>query len=138
TISFIGALILLGETMRHRATGRLDPIAVIRTYAGLLRTRLFMAYSLTMGFATGTFQAFIAGSPIVLISLLKLPPDEFALYTLVWPLAYTVGNYLSSRFTIRLGIDRLLVIGNLVSLIAAAVMVGLAVAGVFTIAAIIG
>ena len=136
TVAFVLALILLGETRRH-APASLNILSILRNYLGLVRVRAFMGFSLTMGLATGTFQAFISGAPIVLITLLAVPPDEFALYTLVWPIAFSVGNYISSRFTLRLGMEKLIVIGNLVSVAASAVMVALALAGVFTVAAII-
>src|SRR5690606_28155582 len=136
TVGFVLTLILLGETRRHAAVP-LNILTILRNYAALTRLRAFLGFSLTMGLATGSFQAFISGAPIVLITLLGLPPDEFALYTLVWPLAFTVGNFISVRLTLRLGIERLIVIGNLVSVAAATAMVALAIAGVFTVAAII-
>jgi DHA1 family bicyclomycin/chloramphenicol resistance-like MFS transporter len=136
TVGFVLAVILLGETRRH-APASLNLFTILRNYAALVRVRAFMGFSLTMGLATATFQAFIAGAPIVLISLLGVPPDEFALYTLVWPIAFSIGNFVSSRLTLRLGMERLIVIGNLVSVAAATVMVGFAIAGVFTVAAII-
>ena len=136
TVSFVLALILLGETRQH-APASLRIVSIMRNYAALVRVRAFMGFSLTMGLATGTFQAFISGAPIVLITLLAVPPDDFALYTFVWPIAFSVGNYISSRFTLRLGMERLIVIGNLVSVAAAAVMVSLALVGIFTVAAII-
>ena len=136
TVAFGLALILLGETRRH-APASLNILSILRNYLGLVRVRAFMGFSLTMGLATGTFQAFISGAPIVLITLLAVPPDEFALYTLVWPIAFSVGNFVSSRFTLRLGMERLILIGNLVSVAASTVMVALALAGVFSVAAII-
>jgi len=136
TVGFVLAVILLGETRRH-APASLNLFTILRNYVGLVRVRAFMGFSLTMGLATATFQAFIAGAPLVLISLLGVPPDEFALYTLVWPIAFSIGNFVSSRLTLRLGMERLIVIGNLASVAAATVMVGLAIAGVFTVAAII-
>src|SRR5690606_12046837 len=123
-------------TRRH-APASLNILSILRNYASLLGARVFLGFSLSMGLATGMFQAFISGAPIVLIALLGVPPDEFALYTLVWPLAYTVGNFISSRLTVRLGMERLIVVGSVVSVAAATVMVSLAIAGVFTVAAII-
>jgi DHA1 family bicyclomycin/chloramphenicol resistance-like MFS transporter len=135
-VGFVLALFLLGETRRH-VGAPLNLFTILRNYAALVRVRAFMGFSLTMGLATATFQAFIAGAPIVLITLLGVAPDDFAFYTLVWPLAFTVGNFISSRLTLRLGMERLILIGNLVSVAAATVMVSLALAGVFTVAAII-
>ena len=137
TVGFVLTLLLLGETRRH-APASLNVLSILRNYGSLLRARAFLGFSLAMGLATGMFQAFISGAPIVLITLLAVPPDEFALYTLVWPLAFTVGNFISSRLTMRLGMERLVLVGNLVAVAAATVMVSLAIAGVFTIAAIIG
>ncbi|MGE5146720.1 MAG: multidrug effflux MFS transporter [Candidatus Eiseniibacteriota bacterium] len=136
TLAFGLTLALLGETRQH-APASLNVLSIVRNYVGLVRVRAFMGFSLTMGLATGTFQAFISGAPIVLITLLAVPPDEFALYTLVWPIAFSIGNFISSRFTLRLGLERLIIIGNLVSVAASAVMVSLALLDVFTVAAII-
>lgn len=78
-----GALVLLFVHLRLEES--LDPARatplhlgqVFRNYAGLLRDREFVGYSLCAGFAQSGMFAYIAGSPFVLIELHGIDPSHY-------------------------------------------------------------
>ena len=65
-VVLIFAFRILSETLPPETRDPLRPAALLRGYLSLLRQRKFMGYSLTISFQSGTFQVFIAASPIVL------------------------------------------------------------------------
>jgi len=87
-------------------------------YARLLRMPSYLAYALTLGFASGVFFAFIAGAPYVMVVILDRKPLDYGLWFMVVSVGYMLGNFLSGRFSQRVGSDRMVTIGNLVTLAA--------------------
>ncbi|MHC0053862.1 multidrug effflux MFS transporter [Actibacterium sp. D379-3] len=111
----------LGETAPRRKTSL---IAQLRETPELIRSRRFWGYALTSAFAAGTFFAFVGGAPFVGTEVFGLSPSALGLYFGMSALGYLVGNFLSGRFSVRIGINRmilggaiLLVAGLLVSLL---------------------
>jgi DHA1 family bicyclomycin/chloramphenicol resistance-like MFS transporter len=62
---------------RRRAAGL---GATLRTYAGLLQHRLFLAYTLSGGLVFAGMFAYIAGSPFVFMELFHVRPERYALF----------------------------------------------------------
>lgn len=78
----MGVALLLG--IHYLLTESRDPAHVVplsvrqvaRSYAGLLRDRTFMGYSLIGAFAVGGLFSFVVGAPTVMMQLYQLSPQE--------------------------------------------------------------
>ncbi|MEL0012715.1 MAG: hypothetical protein VW881_04720, partial [Alphaproteobacteria bacterium] len=79
---------------------------------GMMR---FMGYCLSSASMGGAFQAFIAGSPIALIVVMGLSPEEYGWFILEVPFGYVVGNFISSRLSQRIPRERMILTGGLVA-----------------------
>jgi MFS transporter, DHA1 family, multidrug resistance protein len=128
---------LLGETNLHRDEGALRPGRLIVNYATLLGNRVFVGHALVASFTfTGLF-AFISASSFVLIDTLKLPPTVYGVCFASVAGGMMAGSFAAGRLSRRLGIDRMLRIGNACCLAAGTVGLGLAVAGVLNVASVL-
>ena len=102
----------LGETNQTQSTSFTGQF---RAYPELLRSRRFWGYSLTAGFASGAFFAFLGGAPYVATQILGISPTQLGLYMGVIALGYLLGNFLSGRFSTRLGVNRMMLMGGMVT-----------------------
>lgn len=103
---------------------------MLSSYRALLRVPAFRCYAFQISFSTAGFFAFLGGAPYVVIDLMGRSPAEYGLYFALGAAGYMVGNFLAGRHSARLGIDRMIGIGVIVSLAATATMLVLALAGV--------
>jgi DHA1 family bicyclomycin/chloramphenicol resistance-like MFS transporter len=107
----------LPETNLNRAPSiRLG--SLVAGYARLLRMPSYIAYALTLGFASGVFFAFIAGAPYVMVVILDQKPLDYGVWFMIVSIGYMLGNFFSGRYSQRVGTDRMVTIGNLVTLAA--------------------
>lgn len=102
----------LGETNRRRSAGLAAQFA---SYPALLRSREFWGYSLTAAFTSGAFFAFIGGGPLVATEMLGLAPSGYGIYFGIISAGYILGNFLSGRFSGRIGVRRMALAGSLVA-----------------------
>lgn len=116
----------LGETGAGQQTTFLDQA---RQYPALFRSRRFWGYCLAASFASGVFFAYLGGAPFAGTEIYRLDPALLGLYFGAPALGYMGGNFLSGRYTIRLGIDRMMILGAVVTLLAMAVLAVLTAAG---------
>jgi DHA1 family bicyclomycin/chloramphenicol resistance-like MFS transporter len=100
----------LGETTVNRPTSFK---AQVREYPALLTSPRFWGYVLTTAFASGTFFAYLGGAPFVGSEIYGLSPSELGLYFGVTGAGYGLGNFLSGRFSVRVGTIRMIVMGNI-------------------------
>jgi len=95
-------------------------VALVPTIAGmmgLLGQRAFLGYALQAAASSSVFFAFLGGAPYVMVNLLERPPAEFGLYFLFVSAMYMAGNFLAGRFSARVGVDRMILVGCTVTLI---------------------
>ncbi len=102
----------LGETNKRRSSGLAAQFA---TYPALLRSPLFWGCSLTAAFTSGAFFAFIGGGPLVATDMLGLAPSGYGVYFGIISAGYLVGNFLSGRFSGRVGINRMMLAGGAIA-----------------------
>lgn len=102
----------LGETAASRSSSM---AAQFRTFPLLFRSRHFWGYTSTAVFASGAFFAFIGGGPYVATEILSLSPSGYGIYFGMISGGYIVGNFLSGRFSRQIGIDRMMLAGNLIA-----------------------
>jgi len=102
----------LAETNRNRTSSFRQQF---RTYPELLSSPRFWGYTLTATFASGAFFAFLGGGPYVSTEMLKLTPSQYGFYFGIISIGYMVGNFVSGRFSRRIGMNRMMLAGNVVA-----------------------
>lgn len=99
----------LGETVRG---GGLGFAAQARAYPVLARSQRFWGYSLSAACAAGLFYAYLGGAPVVGEKAFGLSPAEVGYYFALPSVGYMIGNWVSGRFSMRLGTDRMVLLGT--------------------------
>lgn len=132
-IILLVSMFLLAETNKT-----LDPEAfqirrMASNYAMLLRNRRFMGYALSLSFAFAGVFAFVTGSPFVMIDMLAITPDLFAIWFGFVAGGYLVGSFVSTRLAPRLGVDRTIALGVTIYLSCALILIWLATLGHFDV-----
>lgn len=113
-IGGLGILILviayfdLGETVPENTQGFRQQFS---EYPELLLSRRFWGYCLASAFGAGAFFAYLGGGPFVGSIVYNLSPEMLGLYFGAPAIGYFFGNFLSGRFTIRFGIDAMILWG---------------------------
>jgi DHA1 family bicyclomycin/chloramphenicol resistance-like MFS transporter len=102
----------LGET---NATMSSSFASQFRAYPELLKSRRFWGYTLTAAFTSGGFFAFVGGGPYVATEMLKLSPSQYGMYFGIVSVGYLIGNFGAGRFSVRVGITRMMLIGNMIA-----------------------
>lgn len=128
----LGAWAVLYETHATGTRGRLDVVAVLRSYVDPFRNPRFAAFVLQTGFSTGAFLALTAGSSVIMKEQLGRSATEYGLYFLAFPLGFLSGNLISSRIAGRVGVERMVLAGSFVMFLAVAFQSGLLLAGLIT------
>jgi MFS transporter, DHA1 family, multidrug resistance protein len=123
---FVLLLVDLGETARSSGGSFADQV---RQYLTLFRSRRFWGYAAVSAFASGTFFAYLGGAPFVGSRVFHLSPSVLGFYFGAPALGYAVGNFLSGRYSVRLGVDRMILIGTLATTFGLAVLAALMLAG---------
>lgn len=118
----------LNETNRSRSD---NLAAQFRSYPQLLGSGSFWGYALTAGFTTGGFYAFIGGGPYIATEMLGLKPSQYGFYFGIISVGYMLGNYLSGRFARVLGINRMMLAGNVVAISGMVLAIALFAAGIY-------
>jgi MFS transporter, DHA1 family, multidrug resistance protein len=101
----------LGETAVNRPTSFL---AQVREYPELLTSPRFWGYVLSTAFASGIFFAYLGGAPFVGSEIYGLTPTQLGVMFGITGAGYGFGNFLSGRYSMRMGVIRMIVIGNVV------------------------
>lgn len=116
----------LGETA---APGRRGFGAQLRQYPELLTAPRFWGYSLSAAFNSGSFFAYLGGAPFVGSEVFHLSPAVLGLCFAAPSVGYALGNYLSGRYSTRIGINRMVLIGTTATTIGLGLLTGLELAG---------
>jgi DHA1 family bicyclomycin/chloramphenicol resistance-like MFS transporter len=103
----------LGETVKGSGTSFGDQL---RTYPELFRSPRFWGYVLCAAFGSGAFFALLGGASFVGTEIYNLSPIWSGIALGAPAVGYAVGNYLSGRFSVSLGINRMAIIGTLVTI----------------------
>lgn len=129
---------ILPETNRWRSRDATRLGHLIGNYRGLLRHRSYIGYVLVVAFAYAGIFSFISGSSFVLIGLLGLAPDVYGFCFAAIVVGYMIGAFLSGRFSLRIGLERMVQSGTAVQLVGGLAGVALYAAGFVTVAGIVG
>lgn len=125
----------LGETNHDRTSSLSEQF---RSYPELLGSRRFWGYTLTATFASGAFFAFLGGGPYVATEMLKLSPSQYGMYFGIISVGYMLGNFLSGRYSRSIGLNRMMLTGNVIACSGLALAMFLLLAGYFHALALFG
>ncbi|MDE2606955.1 MAG: multidrug effflux MFS transporter [Burkholderiales bacterium] len=117
---------LLPET--SRPSGQVGVRPLLRDYRALVTSPRFAGLALGGGCATTSVYAFLAAAPFIFVNELHQPVHLVGVYTGMMVLGMAVGNALTGRLSRVLNADRLLRIGNTLSLASAIVLIGIVLA----------
>jgi DHA1 family bicyclomycin/chloramphenicol resistance-like MFS transporter len=98
----------LGETAPRTGGSFRDQV---RDYPELLTSRRFWGYCAASAFASGAFFAYLGGAPYVGAQLFGMDPATLGLFFGAPAIGYFAGNFISGRFSQRVGIDRMVLMG---------------------------
>ncbi|MFK7791784.1 MAG: multidrug effflux MFS transporter [Devosiaceae bacterium] len=121
-------LVLVVMTLRETHNSRQSKLSVaslIESHKALMREPRFWAFSLTGAMASGVFFAFLGGGPIISQRILGLAPVEYGFYFTMIAAGYAVGNFLSGRYSMRVGPPHMILAGNVLLLLAMVLMAAL-------------
>ena len=127
------SIFLLAETNASPDATALQIKRIAAHYLTLLHSRRFMGYALGLSFAFGGVFSFVTGSSFVMIELLDITPDIFAIFFGFVAGGYLVGSFASTRLTPRLGLDRTIALGVMIYMSFAIILVLAATIGRFNI-----
>lgn len=132
------ALLLLSETNQQRNPRATEPGQILAIYLMLLGHRRYLGYLLSASFAYGGIFSFLSGSSFVLVDGLGLSPDRYGIAFALAVTGYIAGALTAGRLSRRVGFDRLIAIGGFLALASAAALLIQALAGLETVAGVVG
>ena len=115
-LAVVGAITLaaawraLPETHVNR-TGVSGAPGMIEGAVRLLGNRQFLGYAIMLAFTSTVFFSFLGAAPHIMVDVLGRTPMEYGLWFITVSGSYMFGNFLSGRYTQRVGIDRMILIG---------------------------
>ena len=116
----------LGETATPKDTSF---AAQVRQYPGLLASRRFWGYCMAAAFSSGCFFAYLGGAPYVGTEVFALSSQEIGLLFALTAIGYLIGNFLAGRYSVRLGLNRMILLGTLTTTAGLTVLTLLTLAG---------
>jgi DHA1 family bicyclomycin/chloramphenicol resistance-like MFS transporter len=97
---------------------RLNIGALRGDFVGLVRDTDFLLFTASGSLSSGLFFAFLGGMPYVAERVLGLEPATYGLWFGLIPIGYASGNFLSGRFTERIGLVRMILGGSVLGVLA--------------------
>ncbi|MET0517300.1 MAG: multidrug effflux MFS transporter [Burkholderiaceae bacterium] len=129
---------LLPETgaAAHRANA--DARTLGRNYLSLLKSPVFLGYALGGGCATTSMYAYVAAAPFIFVHSLGRPAHEVGIYLALLVAGIWTGSVLVSRLIRRMHLQRLMVFGNGLSVLAAGALMAAVLLGHLGVAWVVG
>ncbi len=84
-------------------------------YPALFASPRFWGYALASALTSGSFFAYLGGAPYVGDKVFGLSPSELGLLFGAPAIGYFLGNFASGRFSVRVGVNRMVLWGTLVT-----------------------
>lgn len=92
----------------------------------LLRSRGFLGFAGTNACASSVFFAFQGGAPFIVVDAFGVDKAVYGLWFALGGLGYMAGNFTSGRLSSRIGVERMIRVGNLIALAGAGFCLALA------------
>ncbi|MDT8855285.1 multidrug effflux MFS transporter [Paracoccaceae bacterium Fryx2] len=126
----IGVLVLTWADLGETATIRKVSLgAQIRQYPELLASRRFWGYALCAAFASGAFFAYLGGAAYVGSVVFGLTSAQVGVYFAAPAFGYAIGNFVSGRFSVRIGMNRMVLFGSIITLAGLSTLLAMTLAG---------
>ena len=115
---FLGicALVLVwfdqGETLKEKQTSFASQG---RDYLKLFSNKQFWFYSLVLGFTAGQYFSFLTGAPIISKVYFMINPSTQGYLFAIIGIGFLLGNYLTGKYTVRIGVNKLMLWGCLIA-----------------------
>ncbi len=120
--------LLLHET--HHDRGPTTTMAdLFGGFGVLLRLRRFRGYALQVAFTTASFYSFLGGAPFVAQEIMGRSAAGYGWWFVLISGSYMAGNFTSGRIGARVGSDRMISIGTVLSLAGGIVLLIVTLAG---------
>lgn len=116
-IMFLGVLFFLPETLPVEKRSEGSILAVVKTFRGLLKDRLFMGIACTQALIMASMFAYIAGSPFILQNLYNVTPQQFSMLFALNGIGIIIAAQMTGRLSNTIGEVQLLFSGVLLSFI---------------------
>ena len=130
TLLGLANLVLIHTLLRDRPNGHgSDARQVVRNYLALLRSPAFLGYTIGGGCATTSLYAYIGAAPFIFVDQLHRPTYEVGAYLAINVAGIWFGSLTASWAVRRMPTSRIMIFGNLISCIAAALFLAAAVTG---------
>lgn len=129
--------IMLRETNHHTDPHALNPSGMLRNFATLLKSPVYVGYMLAIALVFAGLMAFVTASPFLLIDGLGLSPAHYGLLVALPTVGTLAGNLSAGVLTLRLGVERMVLAGTLLALAGGVAMVAGSLAGYFGVVAIL-
>ena len=123
-LCLLGLVILMiaffdvGETLSDHNQSFLEQIS---TYPSLLRSKRFWGYCLSSAFVSGAFFSYLGGAPFVGNEVFGLEPKDLGFWFGAPAIGYILGNFLSGRFSTKIGLDKMIFLGVITALLGVSV-----------------
>ena len=120
--------LLLHET--HHDRGPTTTMAdLFGGFGVLLRLRRFRGYALQVAFTTASFYSFLGGAPFVAQEIMGRSAAGYGWWFVMISGSYMAGNFISGRIGARVGSDRMIMIGTVLSMVGGFAMLAITLAG---------
>ena len=129
---------MLGETVAQPDPRATRPSQIARTFVMLLRSREFLGHMLSVAFIFAGLMAYTASAAFLFINTLGLSPERFGVLAVFNVVGFLTGTLAAGRWTLRFGIEPLVMAGTLLALTGGVAMAVIALTGHLGVAAIIG
>lgn len=98
----------LGETLpRSKSNIWLQ----FKEYPELFKSQRFWGYCLVAACASGVFFSFLGGAPFVGSEIFNLSPSAVGIYFGLTAVGYMTGNFISGKYSTRIGINKMILVG---------------------------
>ncbi|WP_371168560.1 multidrug effflux MFS transporter [Aliiroseovarius sp. 2305UL8-7] len=104
----------LGETITPRPGGF---TAQFRAYPSLLKSPRFWGYCASAALTSGAFFAYLGGAPFVGSEIYGMSPARLGFFFGAPAAGYLVGNYVSGRYSVRVGTTKMVAWGAVITAI---------------------
>ena len=109
----------LGETAELREVSILQQL---REYPRLLTSPRFWGYTGAAAFSSGCFYAYLGGAPFVGTEIYHLSSSHVGALFALTAVGYGAGNFLAGRFSVRIGLNRMVLAGCTVTTLGLSVL----------------
>jgi DHA1 family bicyclomycin/chloramphenicol resistance-like MFS transporter len=121
-VSATAVMLRLPETRPLEMAGT-DAGTVLRRTLQLAKEPVFLGFAGGGAFGSAIFFVFLGAAPHLVVSVMGLEKTTYGLLFMSLSLGYMVGNFLSGRLSQRIGLRRMIAIGNGLALAGAALLV---------------